>query len=160
MSDNVHRIYTTKQVERIVGLTYRRLDYWARTDLLKPSVAQAAGSGSRRAYSYRDLVQLRVVKDLADRGVSLSQIRKIFQNHRHLIGDAPGGGRLIISGGEVFYMSDDDDLIALLRRPGQQALALIMLEVEGIKQDLDGAIVAELGTAPTAAAPLARAAGA
>ena len=50
----------------IVGITYRQLDYWARTDLIRPSLTDAAGSGSRRLYSYRDLLELRVIKSLLD----------------------------------------------------------------------------------------------
>ena len=56
------------QVCKIVGITYRQLDYWARTDLIRPSLADASGSGSRRLYSYRDLLELRVIKSLLDAG--------------------------------------------------------------------------------------------
>lgn len=145
MSDNVVRSYTSKQAKEIAGITYRQLDYWARTDLVQPSVAAAAGSGSRRAYSYGDLVQLRIIKDLLDRGVGLQQIRDVFRNHQDILGEDFAGGRLVISGDEVLFMTGTEELVALLQRPGQQALALIMLEVEGIKQQLDGAIVSELG---------------
>lgn len=145
MSDNVVRSYTSKQTQEIAGITYRQLDYWARTDLVKPSITSAAGSGSRRAYSYGDLVKLRIIKDLLDRGVGLQQIRDVFRNHQDILGDDLAGGRLVISGDEVLFMTGADELVALLQRPGQQALALIMLEVEGIKEQLDGAIVSELG---------------
>lgn len=145
MSDNVVRSYTSKQAQEIAGITYRQLDYWARTDLVKPSVTSADGSGSRRAYSYGDLLRLRVIKDLLDNGVGLPQIRDVFTNHRHILGEDLAGGRLVISGDEVLFMKGPDELVALLQRPGQQALALIMLEVEGIKAQLDGAIVSELG---------------
>src|SRR6266567_1955022 len=59
------------QVCKIVGISYRQLDYWARTDLVRPSLADAHGSGSQRRYSYTDLVRLKVVKSLLDAGVSL-----------------------------------------------------------------------------------------
>ena len=55
------------QVCEIVGITYRQLDYWARTDLVRPSLADATGSGTQRRYSYRDLVRLKVVKSLSTR---------------------------------------------------------------------------------------------
>ena len=54
----------------VVGITYRQLDYWARTDLVRPSIASAAGSGSVRLYSFHDLLVLRVVKRLLDAGIS------------------------------------------------------------------------------------------
>jgi DNA-binding transcriptional MerR regulator len=145
VSDNVVRSYTSKQTQEIAGITYRQLDYWARTGLVQPSVTSAAGSGSRRAYSYGDLVKLRIIKDLLDRGVGLQQIRDVFRNHQNILGEDFAGGRLVISGDEVLFMTSTDELVALLLRPGQQALALIMLEVEGIKEQLDGAIVSELG---------------
>src|SRR5437763_6466496 len=59
------------QVCSIVGITYRQLDYWARTDLLRPSISEARGSGTQRRYSYRDLLELKVIKQLLDAGVSL-----------------------------------------------------------------------------------------
>lgn len=145
MSDNVVRSYTSKQTQEIAGITYRQLDYWARTGLVGPSVTAARGSGSRRAYSYSDLLKLRIIKDLLDRGVGLQQIRDVFRNHQDILGEDLAGGRLVISGSEVLFMTGPDELVALLQRPGQQALALIMLEVEGIKQQLNGAIVSELG---------------
>lgn len=144
MSDNVVRSYTSKQTQEIAGITYRQLDYWARTGLVQPSVATAVGSGSRRAYSYGDLVKLRIIKDLLDRGVGLQQIRDVFRNHEDILDEDLAGGRLVISGDEVLFMTSTDELVALVQRPGQQALALIMLEVEGIKEQLDGAIVSEL----------------
>ncbi len=145
MNDNVVRSYTSKQTQDIAGITYRQLDYWARTGLVQPSVAAANGSGSRRAYSYSDLLKLRIIKDLLDRGVGLQQIRDVFRNHQDILGEDLAGGRLVISGSEVLFMTGPDELVALLQRPGQQALALIMLEVEGIKEQLNGAIVSELG---------------
>jgi len=63
--------YSGPEVCRVVGITYRQLDYWARTDLVRPSLADARGSGTQRRYSYQDLVRLKVVKSLLDAGVKL-----------------------------------------------------------------------------------------
>src|SRR5580693_6876179 len=68
--------YRGPQVCSIVGITYRQLDYWARTRLLLPSISDARGSGSQRRYAYTDLVQLKVIKRLLDAGVSLQTARK------------------------------------------------------------------------------------
>src|SRR4051812_49780990 len=62
--------YRGPQVCKIVGITYRQLDYWARTELVRPSVCDAAGSGTQRLYSYRDLVELKVIKRLLDADIS------------------------------------------------------------------------------------------
>ncbi len=67
------------QVCQIVGITYRQLDYWARTNLLKPSLTDAKGSGSARLYSYNDLLCLRVIKQLLDAGIQLRSARKAIQ---------------------------------------------------------------------------------
>ena len=68
--------YRAPQVCKLVGITYRQLDYWARTDLLRPSVQAAHGSGSQRLYSFTDIVQLKVIKSLLDAGMSLKKIRQ------------------------------------------------------------------------------------
>jgi len=81
MSDNVVRSYTSKQAQEIAGITYRQLDYWARTDLVHPSVTSADGRGSRRAYSYGDLLTLRVIKALPDHRLGLPPILAVFAKH-------------------------------------------------------------------------------
>ena len=67
--------YRAPQVCNLVGITYRQLDYWARTGLITPSLQQATGSGSQRLYTFQDVVQLKVVKRLLDAGMSLKKIR-------------------------------------------------------------------------------------
>src|SRR4026209_1257957 len=67
--------YRVPEVCRIVGITYRQLDYWARTELVTPSIRDASGSGSQRLYSFQDLVTLRGIKNLLDTGVSLPRGR-------------------------------------------------------------------------------------
>ena len=67
------------QVCAIVGITYRQLDYWARTDLLRPSLVDATGSGSQRRYSYRDVLELKVIKRLLDAGLKLQQARQAVE---------------------------------------------------------------------------------
>src|SRR5438034_11038595 len=78
--------YRGPQVCKIVGITYRQLDYWARTDLIRPSIADARGSGTQRRYSYRDLVELKVIKSLLDAGVSLQSARRAIEYLRDTLG--------------------------------------------------------------------------
>ena len=87
------------QVCSIVGITYRQLDYWARTDLVRPSVADAKGSGSQRRYSYRDLLELKVIKSLLDAGVSLQSARKAIEYLRKNLGEDVASANLVIDGG-------------------------------------------------------------
>ena len=71
--------YSGTKAAKIVGISYRQLDYWARTGLVRPSLADAKGSGSRREYGYRDLLELRVIKSLLDAGIKLESVRTAFE---------------------------------------------------------------------------------
>ena len=79
MSTTAEEGFRGPQVCKVVGITYRQLDYWARTDLLRPSISEARGSGTQRRYSYRDLVELKVIKRLLDAGVSLQSARRAIE---------------------------------------------------------------------------------
>src|SRR5205085_4241502 len=83
---------------RTVGISYRQLDYWARTELVTPSVRHADGSGSQRMYSFNDVVQLRVIKKLLDAGVSLPTIRRAVDYLRYELKLPIGDGPLVTEG--------------------------------------------------------------
>ena len=126
-----------KQVLAIVGITYRQLDHWARTDLLRPSLCDAKGSGSRRRYSYDDVVQLKVIKKLLDGGQSLQAVRKVIDRLR-VEGENVASAQLVIAGDSVALARGDEELVDLLRG-GQGVLALV-LEVAGVRKEVDAAI--------------------
>lgn len=135
--------YSGTRAANIVGITYRQLDYWARTSLVRPSLTDASGSGSRRRYSYRDLLELRVVKSLLDAGIKLESVRSVFDYLRQQVDADIASAHLVINGGDVF-LCDGDGLIDLLRR-GQGVLNV--LAIGGVKDDLDHQLVV-LGEAP------------
>ena len=85
--------FTGRRYAAWCGITYRQLDYWARTGLLQPSVATAKGSGSRRVYSYSDVLELKVIKQLLDAGVSLQSARRAVECLRDELGVRPGLGQ-------------------------------------------------------------------
>src|ERR1700704_1809014 len=89
--------YRGPQVCTLVGITYRQLDYWARTDLLRPSITEAKGSGTQRRYSYRDLLELKVIKRLLDAGVSLQSARRAIQCLRES-GEDLASANLVLNG--------------------------------------------------------------
>jgi DNA-binding transcriptional MerR regulator len=126
-----------KQVLAIVGITYRQLDHWARTDLLRPSLCDAKGSGSRRRYSYDDVVQLKVIKKLLDGGQSLQAARKVIERLR-VEGEDVGSAQLVIAGDSVALARDREELVDLLR--GGQGVLSIFLEVAGVRKEVDAAI--------------------
>jgi DNA-binding transcriptional MerR regulator len=130
--------YSGTKAATIVGITYRQLDYWARTDLIRPSLADASGSGSRRLYSYRDLLELRVVKSLLDAGIKLESVRTAFEYLRTHVDTDIASAHLVISGNDVI-LCDGDQLIDVMRKGGQGVLNV--LAIGGVKSDLDSTIV-------------------
>ena len=129
--------YRGKHVCEIVGITYRQLDYWARQDILSPSVSEAKGSGSQRLYSYRDIVELKVVKQLLDGGVSLQKARKAIEFLRDNLGEDLASADLVLDGPNSLLVRTDDELIDLFRR-GQGVLNLVKLTT--IPGEVDAAI--------------------
>jgi len=116
------------------GITYRQLDYWARTALVEPSVRAAHGSGSQRLYSFRDILVLKVVKRLLDTGISLQQIRAAVQHLRDRGSDDLAQVTLMSDGVSVYECTSADEVVDLLQG-GQGvfgiALGRVWREVEG-----------------------------
>jgi DNA-binding transcriptional MerR regulator len=125
------------QVCSIVGITYRQLDYWARTDLVRPSVADAKGSGSQRRYSYRDLLELKVIKNLLDAGVSLQSTRKAIEYLRKNLGEDVAAANLVIDGGGSVLARTGEEIVDLLKR-GQGVLNIVPMA--GVVGEVDAAI--------------------
>ena len=130
--------YSGKKAAEVVGITYRQLDYWARTDLIRPSLTDASGSGSRRLYSYADLLELRIVKQLLDAGIKLEMVRQVFAELRRLVGDQIASAKLVIDGSSVALALDDGELLDLVKQ-GQGVLNIMNLGQ--CQADLDARIV-------------------
>lgn len=131
--------FSGKKAAEIVGISYRQLDYWARTDLIRPSLTDASGSGSRRSYSYRDLLELKVVKQLLDGGVKLEQVRGAFRYIREQIGEDVASANIVLSGTGTVVVQSDDELVDAVKH-GQGVLNLI-LAVGPLKAQLDASVV-------------------
>jgi DNA-binding transcriptional MerR regulator len=116
------------------GITYRQLDYWARTGLVEPSVRSAAGSGSQRLYSFRDILVLKVVKRLLEAGVSLHNIR-VAVDHLRSRGIADLAQITLISDGSTVYECTSADEVVDLLQGGQGvfgiAVGRVVRQVEG-----------------------------
>lgn len=134
--------FSGKQAAEVVGISYRQLDYWARTDLIRPSVADAKGSGSRRLYSYRDLVELRLVKALLDEGIKLEQVRSAFEYLRKQLGEDVPSAKLVIAGRSAVLVRENQELIDVVNRySGQGVFNLNLVDLDGVKDEVDAAIV-------------------
>lgn len=119
---------------KAAGITYRQLDYWARTGLVEPTVRGATGSGTQRLYGFRDILVLRVVKRLLDSGVSLQQIRAAVDTLRERGVEDLSRITLMSDGASVYECTSDDEVIDLVQG-GQGvfgiALGKVWRELEG-----------------------------
>ena len=123
------------------GITYRQLDYWARTGLVEPSIRGAAGSGSQRLYSFRDILVLKVVKRLLDTGVSLQNIRTAVGHLRERGVDDLAQITLMSDGASVYECTSADEVVDLVQG-GQGvfgiAVGRVWREVEGSLAEMPG----------------------
>ncbi|WP_061962110.1 MerR family transcriptional regulator [Demequina flava] len=124
---------------KAAGITYRQLDYWARTGLVEPTVREATGSGTQRLYGFRDILVLRVVKRLLDSGVSLQQIRTAVDALRERGVEDLSRITLMSDGASVYECTSDDEVIDLVQG-GQGvfgiALGKVWRELEGSLSEL------------------------
>jgi DNA-binding transcriptional MerR regulator len=148
--------YRAPQVCNLVGITYRQLDYWARTGLLRPSIQSAQGSGSQRRYSFSDVVQLKVVKRLLDAGMSLKKIRQALEILvRQMQSDQPLVDVTLLSDGQTIYAAHSADEVVDVFRRGQGVFGIA---VGPVQAELEGQIhqlfpeLEETGTPATIAA--------
>lgn len=144
--------YRVPEVCKVVGISYRQLDYWARTGLVTPSVRDAGGSGTQRLYSFRDLVELRVIKNLLDTGISLQRIRRAVAYLRQHMKTQPTSMTLMSDGQRVYACESEDEIIDLVKR-GQGVFAIAL---DKVWDDLSSSV----GRGTEARATLARAGGA
>ena len=115
MTDSLKSGFSGPMVCRLTGVTYRQLDYWARTNLVTPSITAAKGSGSKRTYGYSDLLEVKVIKSLLTSGVSLSRARQAVECLRNSLGADLASSSLVLSDAGSVLARDDGDLVDLLR---------------------------------------------
>jgi len=132
--------YRGPQVCKFVGITYRQLDYWARTKLVEPGVRPAEGSGSQRLYSFTDIVHLKIIKNLLDAGVSLQQTRRAVDYLRNELKQPLEEVTLLSDGHSIYACRSKDEVIDLLAR-GQGvfgiAVGKVYEELQGTVADLN-----------------------
>jgi DNA-binding transcriptional MerR regulator len=125
---------------RAAGISYRQLDYWARTQLVEPTIRGAAGSGSQRLYGFRDILVLKLVKRLLDTGISLQQIRVAVDQLREAGIYDLAQTTLMSDGASVYLCTSNDEVIDLVSR-GQGvfgiAVGKVLREVESDLVDMD-----------------------
>ena len=135
--------YSSKQVVKIAGITYRQLDHWDRIDFIKPSAKKAKGCGSRRQYSYQDLLRFKVAKRLLDNGVNFHMVIKVFEYMEKELGDDIVTANLVIDGDQVYYERDPQNILDLIQR-GQGVLNLV--GIPAINSQLQAEVIALFST--------------
>lgn len=123
------------QVCKIVGISYRQLDYWARTSLVSPSVQPAQGSGSQRLYAFEDLVNLKLIKNLLDAGISLQKVREAIE-YLGESGEDMTGVTIASDGHSVYACRSAEEVFDLLRK-GQ---GVFSIAVDPVMKELKGSI--------------------
>ena len=134
--------FNTKQAGEITGATARKIRYWDSRGLVRPSVSPASGRGSRRLYSYSDLVAVQAVQRLREQEVSLQRIRKCVQYLRRHLPDTSKPltyCTLLTDGDEVYLVENEKTLRATVRQHGQKAW--LALSIAGIDRQLRERIV-------------------
>src|SRR5690242_1254448 len=118
------------------GITYRQLDYWARTKLVEPTVRSATGSGTQRLYSFKDILLLKIIKRLLDAGVSLQQIRIAIDHLRSRGTDDLTQVTLMSDGASVYECRSADEVIDLL----QGGQGVFGIAIGGVWKEIEGSL--------------------
>ncbi len=118
--------FSGPQVCRLTGVTYRQLDYWDRTGLVQPSLVAAKGSGSKRTYAYKDILEVKVIKSLLDAGLHLTRARQAVQCLRENLEAELGSASLVLGENGSVLTSSDGELVDLLRG-GQGVFNIVSL---------------------------------
>jgi predicted RNase H-like HicB family nuclease len=141
-TDLKSEVFNARQACAITGITSRQVTHWDARGVVKPSVCPASGRGSRRLYSYIDLLVLRTVRSLREQGVSLQKVRKCIQYLRRRFPDVSmplDFCTLITDGTEVYLIEDESTLIATVKRQGQRAF--LQLSIAALDRELRGRVL-------------------
>jgi DNA-binding transcriptional MerR regulator len=130
--------YRGPQTCKIVGITYRQLDYWTRTGLVVPSLQAAKGSGTQRLYSFNDLLQLKVIKNLTEAGASLQKVRQAIDYVRDNLSDDWSRVTILADGAGVYACTSDAEVVDLLRS-GQGVFGAVVA-VDMVREQLQGTL--------------------
>ncbi len=134
--------FSTGEAVRITGVSFRNIDYWARTKFIAPSIADARGTGTERRYSFSDLLALRVARELREAGVSTQSLRRVveFLRTRKGLRNPLAECRLIVTGADVQVATNPEKIMSVLRTPGQTSFAFVFdlaRTLDEMKQEID-----------------------
>jgi DNA-binding transcriptional MerR regulator len=133
--------FSTGEAVRITGVSFRNIDYWARTKFIVPSIADAKGTGTERKYSFSDLLALRVARELREAGISTQSLRRIveFLRTRRSLTNPLTECHLIVTGSDVQVATSPEKIMSALLRPSQTSFAFVFdlaRTVEEMKEEI------------------------
>jgi len=133
--------FSTGDAVRITGVSFRNIDYWARTKFIVPSIAEAQGTGTDRRYSFSDLLALRVARELREAGISTQSLRRVveFLRTKRGLTQPLVECRLIVTGNDVQVATSPEKIMSVLRTPGQTSFAFVFdlaRTVDAMKQEI------------------------
>jgi DNA-binding transcriptional MerR regulator len=134
--------FSTGDAVRITGVSFRNIDYWARTKFIVPSIADAKGTGTERKYSFSDLLALRVAREMREAGISTQSLRRVvdFLRTRKGLANPLAECRLIVTGSDVQVATSRQNMMSALLRPGQTSFAFVFdlaRTVDEMKQEIE-----------------------
>ena len=134
--------FSTGDAVRITGVSFRNIDYWARTKFIVPSIADAKGTGTERRYSFSDLLALRVARELREAGISTQSLRRVvdFLRTRKGLRNPLAECHLIVTGSDVQVATSREKIMSALLRPGQTSFAFVFdlaRTVDEMKQEIE-----------------------
>jgi len=134
--------FSTGDAVRITGVSFRNLDYWARTKFIAPSIADAKGTGTDRIYSFSDLLALRVTRELREAGISTQSLRRVvdFLRTRKSLTNPLAECHLIVTGSDVQVATSPDKIMSALRKPGQTSFTFLFdlaRTIDEMKQEIE-----------------------
>ena len=130
--------YRGPQACKIVGITYRQLDYWTRTGLVEPTLQPAHGSGTQRLYSFNDLLQLKMIKNLIDAGASLQKVREAIDYVQNHVDQDWTKVMIVANEGGVYGITSQAELFDVMRK-GQGVLGAVA-DLSQLRDDLSGTL--------------------
>jgi DNA-binding transcriptional MerR regulator len=142
--DIANRIYSTEEVAKLSGFSVRQISYWVKQGIITPSIQQAHGSGSRRRYSFDDLLQLRFVRQLMNHGWSIQKIREAITRLRDIMGDPQSLQKAVLVHGSQTILAicktkEGERIILDMLDPGGQQVMWIYLDT--LRKETQKAVV-------------------
>jgi DNA-binding transcriptional MerR regulator len=144
--------FSTSQTASLTGVNEPVLHYWNKTGFVLPTVQKAKGSGTRRRYSFTDLLALRVARELREAGIPLQGIRRAVQYLQDKGYESPLAECFLVAdpAGKDVFVQQGDEVLSCLRERGQRMLCIVV-DLDRVRAEVQEAVHNLDKAAPTKA---------